>query len=214
MTQRQFLSGYLCVAAAMALILSAVAAFLIWVDQPLTIIIVVTVFIAAFCFFPMIVSLYKMGQHQKMKRNILYEDEEEIPDENTWGSDVIVSVWESVRVTELKEWACFASAAFEIFAFFLWPLGSLFYFENTAIGIVFAVLGIHMIPRHYFNPSSLLQDSGPIDNLDMSELDFSLCPCASRRDEEDKRKRNIKNKMFISNLIARVTTGTVKRATR
>ncbi len=208
-TQRQFISGYLCVAAGMALIAAALAAFLIWFDKSLAFIIAVPVVIIICCFSPMIVSLFKMGEHQKRKRRDLPEQGD---DEETGSCDVIVSVWESVRITELKEWACYTSVAIEILAFFLWPMGSLFYYENTNIAIVFLVLGIHMVPRHYFNASFLLQDCGPIDDLDMSGLDLSRCRSISRRnDNEDERKREVKNKMFIANLIARVTRGTAKR---
>jgi len=121
---------------------------------------------------------------------------------------IVVSVWENVRVTELKEWACYATAAIEITALFLWPLGNLFIYENTPIGVVFLVLAIHMIPSHYFNASNLLQEYGPIDDLDLRQADLSLCSCTSQRSEENE-DRDLENKAFIANIVERLTRSRV-----
>ena len=212
-TRGQFISGNLCIAFGMVLVILAISAFLIWFGNSWISIVVIALFIIVFCFCPMLVSLYKIGEYQRSKsRNVVGNGDEEI---DQAGNDVVVSVWENVRVTEPKEWVCFASAAIEIMTFFLWPLISLFYFQNTNVGIVFLVLGIHMIPRHYFNASAFLQDSGPIDDLDMSDLDLSNFSCAPRRSDEEntseKKSCDTKNKALIANFIGRITRSPAKR---
>lgn len=242
----QFLIGYICVASAIVLVILSLAGFLVWFGQSWQMIVLIVVFVVAFCFVPMLVSLYKMREHQKSKGRSEFDsdsdsdavdedpkittnpsDEDKLPaapsktdSSSSDGCRVVLSVWESVRVTELKEWACYATTVIEIMAFFVWPLISLFYYENTDVGIVFLVLGIHTVPRHYFNASYFLQEAGPINDLDMSDLDMTLFPCASRESvksagdcgEATKGKRDLKNKTIVANLLRRVTRSTAKTA--
>jgi len=231
-TQFQFLSGYLCVAFATLLIIVVLTGCLIWIGKPLKDTILIIVLVFAIGFFPMIVSLHKVRQHQVNKNlsleNHMKEEATRFFDQrlDRAGDDgdsceVLISIWESVRITELKEWACYATAAIEIVVLFVWPLFSLFLYENTHIGIVFLVFGLHGLPRHYFNASYFLQEFGRIDDLDLTEADLSPCwSCSSKTvtatisigDERLKKDRDLNNKALIANNIKRVTRSRAKSA--
>jgi hypothetical protein len=122
-----------------------------------------------------------------------YDDDNDNDNDNDSNyCEAFVSIWESVRVTELKPLWCYIFLAVEIIIFFLWPVIGLFYFQNTPIGVVFLILGVHFIPRHYFNVSNLLQDqyqhqdnnniggTCTINDLDLNDVDLSpLNICSS-----------------------------------
>ena len=197
--------------------------------------ILIILFVFAVGFFPMIVSLHKVRQHQANnnysfeKNNPMEAREEEdisrpfdetldgIDDGRSESCEVLVSIWESVRITELREWACYATAGIEITVLFLWPIASLFVYENTHIGIVFLVLGLHGLPRHYFNASYFLQESGRIDDLDLGRADLSprCWSCSSfenKPTKEEEKHRDLDNKARIANTMRRVTRSRARSA--
>lgn len=196
----------------------------------------IILFVVAFCFVPMILSLFKMRDDRKGQGRLKCDsgvdsekgeegkeeskpsDENTSPEEPDEGDAVVVRVWETVRVTELKEWACFTTMTIEILLFFLWPLVSLFYYQNTNVGVVFLVLGLHMVPRHYFNASFLLQECGPIKDLDMSEVNLTIFTNLSGMgmdygdsEKEHKIRQDLKNKAFVTNLMGRVIRSNSKK---
>lgn len=222
----------------MILIVLMLVGFLKWRGQPLKDTFLVVLVVVLLCFLPMIMSMYKIRKYEINREDSLEEDKEtkgpasdeemlhKTNEEDDDICEVFMSVWETTRITELKPWACYATASAEVFFFFLWPVVSLFVFENTPIAITFLVLGIHTIPRHYFNASNLLQELGPLDKLDLSDVDMSLISSgsANSRDEEEedddeptrdsndrnsearrKKRRNMKNKALVLNLTRRVT---------
>ena len=212
--------------------------FLVWLEKPLTTTFVIVVLVVLCCFYPMVVSLGEVRQHYNNNQHVLEKGEEEDVDNDDGAADrnndaavvdeemdaanqgdndehyceSYISVWENVRITELNPWACYTTVAVEIIVFFLWPVISLFVFENTPIGVVFLILGIHSIPRHYFNVSNLLQELGSIDNLDLSDVDLSLLPCCGSHSTNNgngggngSKNRDMKNKTLVANLVRRVT---------
>lgn len=126
-----------------------------------------------------------------------------------------ISVWESVRISEMKPWFCWLTAGLEVVFFFLWPVISLFSTGNIPIGLVFLVMGLPSLMRHYFNASNLLQKIGPIDDLDLTSSMLSPALCglggnaaskerwaSSMRYEEESK---LKNRALVATIIKRVT---------
>jgi lipase ATG15 len=126
-----------------------------------------------------------------------------------------ISVWESVRISEMKPWFCWCTAVLEVSIFFVWPFVSLYATKNIPVAIVFMVVGIPSVMRHYFNVSNLLQQMGPIDDLDLTSSMLSPALCglggaggskewgsSSARFEED---RKLKNQALVATIIKRVT---------
>lgn len=231
----QLYTAYFCFIITMVLIVLMLVGFLRWRGQPLKDTFLVVLVVVIFCFLPMIMSIYKIRKYELNREDSLEEDKEtegpandeemlkKANEEEDEMCEVFMSIWETTRITELKPWACYATASAEVSFFFLWPVISLFVFENTPVAITFLVLGIHTIPRHYFNASNLLQELGPLDKLDLSDVDMSLLSSSSADsgdDDEDvptpdpndrnsearrKKRRNMKNKALIVNLTRRVT---------
>ena len=112
-------------------------------------------------------------------------DNDDVNDDDNNCCEAFVSIWESVRVTELKTLWCYIFLAIEIIVFFLWPVISLFYFQNTPIGVVFLVLGIQFIPTHYFNVSNLLQDQYQHQDNDIHNIGGGTCRTINDLDLND-----------------------------
>ncbi|KAG7372716.1 hypothetical protein IV203_018859 [Nitzschia inconspicua] len=129
------------------------------------------------------------------------------PREEQSTDKAMISVWESVRISEMKPWFCWFTACLEIALFFLWPLVSLYSTGNVPVAIVFTVVGIPSLMRHYFNVSNLLHKLGPIDDLNLTSemLSPALCGLGGSskiRSEEDCK---LKNQALVATIVKRVT---------
>jgi lipase ATG15 len=123
----------------------------------------------------------------------------------------LISVWESVRISEMKPWFCWLTAILEVSIFFVWPFISLFTTQNIPVAIVFMVVGIPSVMRHYFNVTNLLQTVGPIDDMDLTSSMLSPALCglgggtgmsSPMHYEED---RKLKNQALVAAIVKRVT---------
>lgn len=232
-------TAYICYALFMFLTLLVIGAVSTWLENPAGQTAVIVLLVLLICFVPMIRSACKIRQYEMNQRmndgnGDGHDEERKYHGENEDGdegcSETFVSVWETVRVSELKVWACYATAGMEIILFFLWPLISMFVFENTPLAVIFLVFGLHTIPRHYFNVSNLLQELGSLDKLDLGGVDLALLSCGQHdssdsdsdndNDSEEaenrvagkfREKRDVKNKLLISNLVRRVTRSRANR---
>lgn len=149
--------------------------------------------------------------------------------ESDSASDInaLISVWESVRVTEAQPWFCWATAGLEVTVFYLWPLISLSVTGNGPVAIVFGVVGAFSVVRHYYNVSNLLQELGPISGIDLGSTDLQPAFCGlgggggrrcctpSRSSPTaaalSERSRKLKNQALVAAVVRRVTRA---RATR
>jgi lipase ATG15 len=143
------------------------------------------------------------------QRSLLHSNQQKVTD------TAFISVWETVRISEMKPWFCWTTAVLEVCIFFIWPFISLYANKNLPIAIVFMLMGVPSVMRHYFNVSNLLQYLGPIEHLDLSssELSPALCGLGGKGGSKEwwssslgfEQDRRLKNQALVSTIVRRIT---------
>lgn len=130
---------------------------------------------------------------------------------------VIISVWESVRISEAQPWFCWTMMFFEVNGLYLWPLISLFASGNGPVATLFFFVGLFSLIRHYFNATNLLQTLGPVECLDLADMSPALCGLGGGSQQWwsstllFEQSRKLRNQALVAALSQRVTRS---RATR
>jgi hypothetical protein len=146
------------------------------------------------------------------------------PTESCIADKALISVWESVRVSEAQPWFCWMTFTLEVTVFYLWPLLSLSVTGNGPVAIVFGISGAFSLIRHYFNVTNLLHELGPIKDLDITSTDLQPAFCGlgggRRRDTTNlcermmvswlspsqyEKNRKLQNQALVAGIVKRVT---------
>eukprot|EP00529_Nitzschia_sp_RCC80_P003642 CAMPEP_0113454980 /NCGR_PEP_ID=MMETSP0014_2-20120614/8142_1 /TAXON_ID=2857 /ORGANISM="Nitzschia sp." /LENGTH=1076 /DNA_ID=CAMNT_0000346401 /DNA_START=75 /DNA_END=3305 /DNA_ORIENTATION=- /assembly_acc=CAM_ASM_000159 len=93
-----------------------------------------------------------------MERNAIQHDD-------VGKDEMMISVWESLRVSEPTPTYCWMVFGLEITIFYLWPVISLFASGNGPVATLLFIVGLFSLCRHYFNATNILQSVGRLDSL-------------------------------------------------
>jgi len=121
-------------------------------------------------------------------------------------SEAIYRVSEKHCVTRPKEWICWFFFICEILGLFVYPLWVLCHIGNTAIAVLFALLGVFSACRHYFSAPVVLGELGSLDLLD-GEFIRSRNSSIAKRSAVDISEDDWREKNRLAKIVGRISQG-------
>jgi len=181
----QMLSSAICNIFGTLIIIFFFIGVLVWMNTGLGVYIVVFILCFVCCLLPLIrsntavVKLYsdinqeipiKEGDEERLDGNGNLEDEGADIKHTSSGEEITMfRLFETLRVSQPKNWVCYTGMLIEFLLLFLTPVTVLFYTGNTPVGVIFLILSFFSFLRKYFNAAAILCELGSMDNIDIEK---------------------------------------------
>lgn len=110
------------------------------------------------------------------------------------GADkILYQVWESFRINRISNRVAWCLLFLEVGLLFVFPLIVLFTIRNPAIAVLFLIMGLISIVRHYFNVASVLKDLGSLKVLeeDLTQVSNHRTSAVVEEDFREKSRLNL-----------------------
>lgn len=184
-------SSLVCTAFGLLLLTLLLVGGLVWFGSPARLVIVFALLLFYFCAMPTIRSSWNVFRTYQAMRNV--DRSANDPDEEDIA-DVLYQVWETVAVTQPKDWYCWMRTGLDFVFLYLWPLVGLATTEQYPILVLFFFLGIFSALRVYCNASFVLSELGCLSDLNLFDAK------QTDDDESDGGKYSFKRKRGLSRL--------------
>mmetsp|Transcript_60050 Transcript_60050/g.178048 ORF Transcript_60050/g.178048 Transcript_60050/m.178048 type:complete len:1051 (-) Transcript_60050:224-3376(-) len=174
-------SSLACAVVGSVLIVLILCGVLVWLEMSALVLVLSLVLVILCCLSPMVLSFLRLyREYYSVHRNALNDpsfskkDEEMAKEQGGKNDKVTMSVWETVRFSQPRNWACWTLFSFEVIFLFLWPLIALYASGNWKVGTIFLFLGGISEIRIYFNAGAVLKEIGTLDTIQVTSRGASL----------------------------------------
>ena len=141
-----------------------VIGFLVWMEQGIGLYLLVAILSILCIIFPLTKASYELST---MYHSVSSAEMQGFSrrDVTVQSGTTLFQVWETVRISQPKEWYCYARVIVEVVFLFLWPLIALLVLGNYPIALIFFVFGCISFLWQYFDASKVLLEYGTMSKL-------------------------------------------------